>query len=115
MQLALYVNKVEKLFSIFHECPGLKGNFEPLSNKLRAKVRDLNPTDGDTTVNFITNPDQHRKIFLLLGSSVTNNIMICSFKRFVAVAIGKIYEIHTEKMQELGPQWLTIQLILTLF
>ena len=46
------------------EYPGLKANFDSLSDKLKIKARDLNSVDGDEIVKFITNMDQ---ILLLLG------------------------------------------------
>ena len=110
VQLALFENKVWKLFDHFPlECPGLKENIDSLSDNLKTKARHFNPIDGDQIVNFITNLDQHHKMLLLLeGLQLPfDNITADSIKRFVAAAVGKIYKIPTEKLHELGAPWLT--------
>ena len=73
-------------------------------DKLKTKARDLNPVNGVQVVNFITNLDQHHKMLLLLGGLqlLFDNITKNPIKRFVAAAVGKIYNIHTEKLHELG-------------
>ena len=51
------------------ESPGFKENLDSLWDKLKTKARHLNPIDGDQTVNFITNLDQHNKMLLPFGGS----------------------------------------------
>ena len=81
----------------------MKENLDSLWDKLKTKARNLNPTDGDQIVNFITNLDQHHKMLLLLGGLQLpfDNITTNSIKRFVAAAVGKIYKIRMEKLHEL--------------
>ena len=80
--------------------PGFKENIDSLWDKLKTKARHLNPIDGDQIVNFITNLDQHRNIFLLFGGLQLpfDNITTNSIKRFVAAAVGKIYKIRMENV-----------------
>ena len=86
------------------ECLGFKENLDSLWDKLKTKARHLNPVDGDQTVNFITNLDQHNKMLLLSGGLqlLFDDLTANSVKRFVAAAVGKIYKICTEKLHELG-------------
>ena len=58
---------METVNHFFLECPRFKKNFDSLWQKLKTKARHLNPVDGDQIVDFITNLDQHNKMFLLLG------------------------------------------------
>ena len=69
VQLALFANKVWKLLitSFSSVLGSKKNNFDSLWEKLKTKARHLNPVDGDQIVDFITNLDQHNKMFLLLG------------------------------------------------
>ena len=68
------------------------------------QARHLNPIDGDQIVNFMTNLDQHHKIFLLSGGLQLpfDNIIANSIERFVAAAVGKIYKVRTEKVTRAG-------------
>ena len=108
VQLALFANKVWKLF-ITSFCPGFKENLHSLWDKLKTKARHQNPVDGDQNMDFITNLDQHNKMPLFLGGLQLpfDNLTANSIKRFVAAAVRKIYKIHTEKLHELGAPWLT--------
>ena len=100
---------VETVNHFLLECPGFKENLDLLWDKLKTKARNLNPIDGDQTVNFITNSDQHNKMLLLLGGLqlLFDNLTATSIKRFLAAAVGKTYKIRTEKLHELGAPWLT--------
>ena len=90
------------------ECPGFKENLDSLWEKLKTKARHLNHVDGDQIVDFITNLDQHIKMLLLLGGLQLpfDDLTTNSIKRFVAAAVGKIYEIPTKKFREPGAPWL---------
>ena len=91
---------VESVNHFLLECPGFKENLDSLWEKLKTKTRHLNPVDGDQIVDFITNLDQHNKMFLLLGGLQLqfDNLIANSIKRFLAAAVGKI---RTEKLHEL--------------
>ena len=105
VQLALFANKVWKLLIASSlACPGFKENLDSLWDKLKTKVRHLNPVDGDQIVDFITNLDQHNKMLLLLGSLQLpfDDLTANSIKRFLAAAVGQIYKIRTENLHELG-------------
>ena len=95
---------VETVNHFLLECPGFKENLDSLWEKLKTKARHLNPVDGDQIVDFITNLDQHSKMFLLLGGLQLqfDDLTANSIKRFLAAAFGKIYKIRTEKLHELG-------------
>ena len=77
-------------------------------DKLITKARDLNPVDGDQIVNFITNlGEHHKKCFFFWGLQLSlDNITMNSIKRFIVTAVGKIYNIFTEKLHLLGAPWL---------
>ena len=65
VHIALYAsNGVETIYQYLVECPGFKGNFDSLWNKIRNSVRDLNTGDGDQIMNFISNFDQYLKMLL---------------------------------------------------
>ena len=55
-------------------------------------------------MDFITNLDQHIKMFLLLGGLQLqfDDLTANSIKRFLAAAVGKIYKIRIEKLHVLG-------------
>ena len=55
-------------------------------------------------MDFITNLDQHNKMFLLLGGLQLqfDDLTATSIKRFLAAAVGKIYKIRTEKLHLWG-------------
>ena len=74
------------------ECPGFKENLDSLWDKLKTKARHLNSVDGDQTVDFITNLDQHNKMFLFLGGSLQlpfDDLTENFIKRFLAAAVSK--------------------------
>ena len=89
------------------ECPGFKENLNSLWAKLKTKAIDLNPFDGYQIVNFIINLDQYQKMLLLLGGLQLpfDNITTNSIKRFVAAAVGKIYNIYAKELHELEAPW----------
>ena len=95
---------METVNHFFLECPGFKENLESLWEKLKTKARHLNPVDGDQIVDFITNLDQHNKMFLLLGGLQLqfDDLTTNSIQRFLTAAVGKIYKIRTEKLHVLG-------------
>ena len=107
--LFVYKQGVKTVNQFLLECLGFKENFDSLWDKLKTKARHLNPTDRDQIVDFITNVDQHNKMLLLsAGLQLPFHYLSAnSIKRFVAVAVGKIYKIRTEKLHELGAPWLT--------
>ena len=41
------------------DCPSFKDHFVLLWHKLKIKVRNFNPTDGDLKANLVDNLDQH--------------------------------------------------------
>ena len=55
---------VESVKHFVLECRGFEENFDSLWEKLKTKVTELNPADGDHNVNFVTNLDQHHKVLL---------------------------------------------------
>ena len=94
---------VETFNHFLLECPGFKENTYFLWDKLKSKAKHLNFINGYQIVNFITNLDQHHKMLLLSGGLQLpfDNITINSIKRFIAAAVGKVYEIFTKKLHEL--------------
>ena len=94
----------ETVNHFFPECPGFKENLDSLWDKLKTKARQLNPVDGDQIMDFITNLDQHNTMLLLFGGLQLpfDDLTANSIKRFIAAAVGKIYKIRTEKLDELG-------------
>ena len=69
-------------------------------------------------MDFITNLDQHNKMFLLLGGLQLqfDDLTANSIKRFLAEAVGKIYKIRTEKLHVLGGSIVNcLTLLITLF
>ena len=95
---------VETVNHFFLECPGFNENLHSLWEKLKTKARHLNSVDGYQIVDFITNLDQHDKMFLLLGGLQLqlDDLTANSIKRFLAAAVGNIYKIRTEKLHVLG-------------
>ena len=72
------------------------------------KASNSSPTDGSQISAFIKNLDQESKVLLLLGClhPPFDSMTLTVITRFVASAVGKIYELRTERLRELEAPWL---------
>ena len=90
-------------------CPSFKDHFAILWLKLKFKVRKSNPVEGSLISNFVDNLDQHSNMLLFLRGLPLpfDQMTVPSLRRFITSAVGKIYNIRTERLQELRAPWLS--------
>ena len=91
------------------DCPNFRKHFDSLWANLTTKVTKSNDIDRRQISEFIARLDRHQKALLLLGGlslpfEATTGTMIT---RFMAAAIGKIYQLRAKRLCELKGQWLS--------
>ena len=98
----------EDLYHFRFDCSYFRKNCDSLWSNLDVKASNSSPTYGSQISASINNLDQDCKALLLQGylpllsDSMTLTVIAC----FVALAIGKIYKLHTEKLREFEALWL---------
>ena len=72
------------------------------------KSSNSSPTDGGQISAFINYLDQDSKALLLLGCLPLpfDSMTLTAMTHFVALAIGKICKLRTERLRELEAPWL---------
>ena len=97
-------------------CPSLKDYFALLWHKLKVKVHKPNPVDGSLISNLVDNLDQHSKMLLpLWGLPLPfDQMTVHTMRRFITSAVGKIYNIRTERLREVAAPWLSDKLSMPL-
>ena len=73
------------------------------------KIIMSNPTDDIQIANFIKKLDCQHRVMQLVGdlSLPYDNETITLIKKFISLAVGRIYKLCTEKFRELEAPWLT--------
>ena len=72
------------------DCPQFKENFDSICRNLDLKIMRSNPTNGFQNADFIKG----------LSLSFDHETIIL-IKRFISLAVGKIYKFQTKKLREL--------------
>ena len=94
--------------TFFFDCPYFRDNFDSLWSNLVIEATNCNSADGSHVSSFLTNLDQHNKALMLVGRLPLpfDSVTVTVLTRFVASAVGKIYELRTERLRELEAPWL---------
>ena len=100
--------EIETVTHFLLDCYYFRNNFDSLWNKLKLKIAQSNQTDGVYICNFITNLDRNNEVLLLLGGLALplDSKTSIQIKRFIFVAVGKIYNLRQERLRELEAPWL---------
>ena len=91
------------------DCPQFKENFDSIWLNLDLKIMRSNPAGGIHIANFIKGLNRQHKIMLLVGglSLPSDHETTTLIKRFISLAVSKIYKLRTKKLRELEAPWLT--------
>ena len=105
----IYKHTVDDKSHFILNCPSFKDHFALLSHKLKIKIHKSNHVDGSLISNFVDNLDQHSKMVLLLGGLPlpVDQMTVHTMRGFITSAVGKIYNIRTERLRKLGAPWLS--------
>ena len=90
------------------DCPFFKENVDCVSLNIKARITETTPLDGTQTCKFISNLDGDIKVLMPLGGLPLpfDNATAILIKRFISLAVGKIFKLHTNKLRELEAPWL---------
>ena len=91
------------------DCPNFREHFDSLWANLTVKVMKFNYIDGRQISEFIAKLDRHQKTLLLLGCLPLpfDTATVTMRTRFITATVGKIYQLHAEKLHELEAPWLS--------
>ena len=100
---------VEDNLHFLLDCSFLCEHFSSLWSKLQQKISKLDLVDGPGIVPFLNNLDRANKALFLLGGLLLPfqkqiSIMI---RKFVSIAVFKIYQLRLAKLREMEAPWLT--------
>ena len=100
---------VEDNLHFLLDCSFLREHFSFLWSKLQQKILKLDLVDGPGIVSFLNNLDRASKALFLLGGLLLpfQKQMCIMIRKFVSIAVYKIYQLRLAKLREMEAPWLT--------
>ena len=94
---------VEDNLHFLLDCSFLREHFSLLWSKLQQKILKLDLVDGPGIVSFLNNLDRASKALFLLGGLLLpfQKQMCIMIRKFVSVAVYKIYQLRLAKLREM--------------
>ena len=104
-------NGVEDAGHFFFDCMSFRENYTILWSNLKTTLFNANPLENISIFSFLVNLDRkHKTMFLLGGSSLPFDSKTTTIvKKFVSIAVGKIYKIRSNKLRDLEAPWLKVK------
>ena len=105
----IFQEGVEDNLHFLLDCSFLREHFSLLWSELHQKILMLDLVDGPVIVSFLDNLDHANKALFLLGALLLpfQKQMCIMIRKFVSVAVYKIYQLRLAKLREMEAPWLT--------
>ena len=100
---------VEDNLHFLLDCSFLREYFSLLWSKLQQKILKLDLVDGPGIISYLNNLDCANKVLFLLGDLLLpfQKQMRIIIRKFVSLAVYKIYQLKLAKLREMETPWLT--------